>query len=335
MNRRSLLKSAAAMAVGAPLLSVANATPAHAAGNYDVLLTEQLKNKVMLFRAIESWEPKNLGWSWTAPTSVVNGENTWRLLSDARFRETDRFGWVCLVTASGGKVGMVDFGDDDALLWSATPYGNPHAIEYIRSHGVVVVASSQKSAAVDYDGFLTIYAPTDADDPGTLAAVDTITYAGAHGLWWDGSHLFALGARTLAKYRVTGSLRTSRLELVQKHVWSDTEPFWGHSLDMDFTDPGRLLLNGAGAVWTVDKANLALTNIRPGSYGVKSFSRAVDGESFWVQAIDQTNPGETGWWNEYVQFFDAAGKPTYRRGLDYYGYEGRIYRSRIASVRLS
>ncbi|MFG2867473.1 hypothetical protein [Streptomyces sp. NPDC048338] len=327
MNRRTLLKSAAAIGVGAPLAALAGATPAHAAGNYDVLVTEQVKNKIMLFRANNLWRPENLGWSWAAPA-----QSAWERLNDARFRETDRFGWVCLVAAGGGKVGIVNFGDDDALLWSASPGGNPHAVEYIRSHGVVVAASSQKSSEVDYDGFLTVYAPTDADAPATLAQVQQITFTGAHGLWWDGSYLYALGSWTLAKYRVTGSLRSARLELVQKHVWN--EVFHGHSLDMDFTDTDNLLLNGAGALWTVDKRNLALTAVRPAA-GVKSFSRAADGESFWVQARDVTHPGEEGWWNEYVQFFDAAGAPTYRRGLDYYGYEGRFYRARIASTRLT
>jgi hypothetical protein len=325
-----LLKSAAAIGLGAPLASVAAATPAHAAGNYDVLVTEQVKNKVMLFRAYKEWRPENLGWSWAAPA-----ESAWERLGDARFRESDRYGWVCLVAAGGGRVGMVNFGDDDALLWSATPYGNPHAVEYVRSHGLVVVASSQSSPEVDYEGFLTVYAPTDADAPGTLAPVQRISFSGAHGLWWDGSYLYALGSWTLAKYRITGALRNSRIELVDKHVWDTV--FHGHSLDMDFTDAGRLILNGAGALWTVDKQTLALTNIRPASYGVKSFSRAADGEFFWVQARDVTNPepGRDLYWNEYVQFFDAAGSPTYRRGLDYYGYEGRFYRSRIASVRLS
>ncbi|WP_406055084.1 hypothetical protein OG462_05790 [Streptomyces sp. NBC_01077] len=326
-----MLKSAAAIGMGAPLLSVAAATPAHAAGNYDVLVTEQVKNKVMLFRAINLWTPENLGWEWAAP-----GQTEWARLGDARFRETDRFGWVCMVAAGGGKVGMVNFGDDDALLWSATPGGNPHAVEYIRSHGVVVVASSSPvSSALPYEGYLSVYAPTNADDPATLGSepVDRIEYTGAHGLWWDGSHLYALGTWTLAKYRITGSLKGARLELVQKHVWAT--PFGGHSLDMDFTDSNNLVLNGAQAIWTVDKANLALTNIRPQSLGVKSFARAVDGESFWVQAIDVTDPGKEGWWNEYVQFFDPTGKPSYRRGLDYYGYEGRFYRARIAGVRLS
>ena len=328
MNRRTFLKSTAAIGMAAPLAAVAAATPAHAAGNYDVLVTEQLKNKVMLFRAINLWTPENLGWEWQAP-----GQSEWARLNDARFRETDRFGWVCMVAAGGGRVGMVNFGDDDALLWSANPGGNPHAAEYLRSHGVVVAASSGASSGVDYPGFLTVYAPTNADDPATLAPVQEISFQGAHGLWWDGSHLYALGTWTLAKYRVTGSLRNARLELVQKHVWA-TE-FGGHSLDMDFTNSNNLVLNGGQAVWTVNKQNLALTNIRPASYGVKSYSRAADGESFWIQAIDVTNPGEEGWWNEYVQFFDATGNQTYRRGLDYYGYEGRFYRSRIAGVRLS
>ncbi|KOG15596.1 MULTISPECIES: hypothetical protein [Streptomyces] len=331
MNRRNLLKSAVALGLGAPLASLAAATPAHAAGNYDVLVTEQVKNKLMLFRAINPWTPENLGWEWQAPNLTE-----WDRLNDARFRETDRFGWTCMVAAGGGRVGMVNFGDDDALLWSANAGGNPHAVEYLRSHGVVVVASAGAiSSTLDYPGYLSIYAPTDADDPASLGStpVDRIAFQGAHGLWWDGSHLYALGTWTLAKYRITGSLKSARLELVQKHVWA-TE-FGGHSLDMDFTDPSRLILNGGGALWTVEKSNLALTNIRPQSYGVKSFSRAVDGESFWVQAIDVTDPGKEGWWNEYVQFFDPTGKPSYRRGLDYYGYEGRFYRSRISSIRLS
>ncbi|MEU9854744.1 hypothetical protein [Streptomyces sp. NPDC047974] len=331
MNRRTLLKSAVAIGMGAPLASLAAATPAHAAGNYDVLVTEQVKNKVMLFRAINLWTPENLGWEWAAPAQTA-----WVGLNDARFRETDRFGWVCAVAAGGGKVGIVNFGDDDALLWSATPGGNPHAVEYLRGHGVVAVASSSAvSSTLDYQGYLSLYAPTDADDPATLGSepVQRIEFSGAHGLWWDGAHLYALGTWTLAKYRVTGSLKSARLALVQKHMWA-TE-FGGHSLDMDFTDSGRLVLNGAQAIWTVDKATLALTKIRSQSYGVKSFSRAVDGESFWVQAIDVTDPPKEGWWNEYVQFFDAAGTPTYRRGLDYYGYEGHFYRSRIASIRLS
>ncbi|MEX0172364.1 hypothetical protein [Streptomyces sp. LMG1-1-1.1] len=109
----------------------------------------------MLFRAISLWMPENLGWEWAAPDQTV-----WDRLGDARFRETDRFGWVCMV-AAGGKVGMVDFGDDDALLWSATPGGNPHAVEYLRRHGVVVAASSFFDAAgnptyrrgLDYYGY--------------------------------------------------------------------------------------------------------------------------------------------------------------------------------------
>lgn len=333
MNRRNLLKSAAAIGLGAPLASLATATPAQAAGNYDVLVTEQVKNKVMLFRAIELWTPEKLGWEWAAPDQAA-----WARLNDARFRETDRFGWVCMVAAGGGKVGMVNFGDDDALLWSATPGGNPHAVEYLRSHGVVVVASSSPvSSALPYEGYLSVYAPTNADDPATLGSepVDRIAYTGAHGLWWDGAFLYALGSWTLAKYRVTGSLKSAKLELVQKYVWPTR--FDGHSLDMDFSDPGKLVLNGAQAIWTVDKADVTrLTNIRPQSPGVKSFARAVDGESFWLQSVDVTDPvpGQSRWWNEYVQFFDPTGKPSYRRGLDYYGYEGRFYRARIASTRL-
>ncbi|GGY24798.1 hypothetical protein [Streptomyces omiyaensis] len=334
IDRRTLLRGAAALGLSAPLLSAA-ATSAHAAGtiagNYDVLLTEHVKNKVMLFRAFKEWTPANEGWSWQAPATAA-----WARLNDARFRRTDRHGWVCVVAAGGGRVGMVNFGDDDALLWSAAPGGNPHAVEYLGSHGAVVVASTSTATGADeYPGYVTLYAPTDADDATTLGLVQQFRFQDAHGLWWDGTHLFVLGKWTLAKYRLTGSLRTTRLALVDEHKW--TYEFFGHSLDMDFTSPDRLVLTGGGAVWSVDKNTLALTEVRPASYGVKSFSRAADGESFWLQAINVKYPeyGTGGYWNNHVQFFDPALRTTETRGLVGYGYTAKFYRSRIATVLLT
>ncbi|MFE2548246.1 DUF6528 family protein [Streptomyces sp. NPDC059355] len=300
---------------------------ARAADNYDVAVCEQLKNQILIHPAGVAWTPANRVWSWTPP--AVTG-NPWRLLSDVKFRNTTRFGWIALVAASGGKVGMVNIGDDDRLLWQAGPEGNPHSIERIPDLGVVVTASSeQRGTDLDgYPGFLTVYGPTNSDDPGTLAKVQEIKYQGAHGLWYDGSYLWALGTWTITKYQVTGDHRTTRLE----KVWGHTFPtaFNGHSLDTDRSDPAYLLITGGGSVQRLRKSDGALSAMTPTAGGVKSFARVATGESFWLQA--GTSPD---WWNSYIQFFDSAGAKSFARSLEGYGYTGQFYKARLSSVAFS
>ncbi|MEV7730365.1 DUF6528 family protein [Streptomyces sp. NPDC087917] len=328
MNRRTLLKSVAAAAVGAPLASLATASSAHALGNYHVAVCEQRMNQILIHPANTRWSPENRVWSWTPPATV---ENSWRLLSDIKFRDTTAFGWVALVTASGGKVGMVNIGDGDELLWQARPYGNPHSIERIPNIGAVVTASSEQRASDpkgSYPGFLTVYGPTNSDDPSTLASVQTIDYEGAHGLWFDGAHLWALGTWTITKYQVTGSHRDTRLV----KVWGYTFPkaFNGHSLDTDHSDSAYLLLTGGGSVHRLNKSTGALTATNPTGVGVKSFSRVASGESFWMQA-------GLGWTNDYIEFFDNAGNtnPTMRQALEGYGYSAQFYKARLSNVAFS
>ncbi|MEC4016603.1 DUF6528 family protein [Streptomyces sp. H27-D2] len=317
MDRRTLLKVAAA-AVGAPLTSLAMPAGAQAAGAYHVAVCEQLKNQILIHPAGVDWTPANRVWSWTPPATV---ENTWALLSDIKFRNTSAFGWVALVTASGGKVGIVNMGDGDQLLWSARPYGNPHAIERIPDISAIVTASADP-------GFLSVYGPTDSDDPSTLTKVQEIQYQGAHGLWYDGSYLWALGTWTIAKYRVTGDHLATRLEKVWGYVFPTA--FNGHSLDADYSDPAYLLITGGGSVQRLHKASGALTLMKPTAVGVKSFSRIASGESFWQQAISGAEH-----WNSYIQFFDSAGNEGVRRPLTGYGYTGKFYKSRLSSVAFS
>uniref|UniRef100_A0AAU2UVV7 Uncharacterized protein n=1 Tax=Streptomyces sp. NBC_00003 TaxID=2903608 RepID=A0AAU2UVV7_9ACTN len=328
MNRRTLLKSAAAVAVGAPLASLATATSAQATGTYHVAVCEQLRNQILIHPVGPvDWSPASRLWRWQAPATT-----DWNLLSDIKFRETTAFGWVALVTASGGRVGIVNMGDGDGLLWSAAPNGNPHSIERIPDIGVIVTASSQELSKGEYPGHLTIYAPTNSDDPSTLAQVDTIDYEGAHGLWYDGSHLWALGTWTLTKYQVTGSHRDARLVKVWGHTWPDPKhPFNGHSLDTDHSDPNYLLITGGGSVQRVNKSTGALTPMRPSDQGVKSFARIASGESFWQQA---SGSGDD-WWNSEIQFFDSVGNKSFTRSLEGYGYTGRFYRARLSSVNFS
>jgi len=329
VERRTVLKSAAAVA-GASLTALALPGSASAAVyDYDVLVTEQNRNKVMLFQAANAWNPTNEVWSWAAPTVMVEGKNTWRLLTDARFRDTNAFGWVALVASSGGKVGIVNVGDDDALLWSATPYGNPHAVERIPSRGVIVVASSQASSAYDTPGYLTVYGATDPDDPTTLAVVQRISFQGAHGLWYDGEFLWVLGDWTLAKCRIEGELRNARVVAEWTHSFPSV--FYGHSLDMDFSNTNSLLMSGGGAIHSVNKTTGVITRNTPTGTGIKSYSRTYPGESFWVKARDVGT--DSPWSSGFVQFFDAAGAPSYQRALSGYGYDAEFYRARVSSVR--
>ncbi|MFK8843675.1 DUF6528 family protein [Streptomyces sp. Ac-502] len=337
MNRRTLLKAAAAVA-GAPLASWAVPARAHAAGAYHVAVCEQARNVVLVHPADVEWTPASQVWRWSPPAAWVDGKNAWLGLSDVRFRNAGARGWVALVTASAGKVGIVGTGKGGALLWSARPYGNPHAIERVPATGAVVTASSQASDRVDYPGFLTVYGPRDPEDPSTLTRVQEIKYQGAHGLYFDGGYLWALGTWTIAKYRVTGNRLDTRLEQVWKYTFE--KAFNGHGLDADYSDHQYLLVTSGGSVRRLHKASGQLTDAKPTGVGVKSFCRVVSGESFWQQAISVTDPAShpdagTGYWNTYVQFFDAAGSPSFRRALKGYGYDARFYTARATGAAFS
>ncbi|WP_327360238.1 hypothetical protein [Streptomyces sp. NBC_01296] len=328
MNRRTLLKSVAAVTVGAPLESLATAARAGAAGTYHVAVCEQTRNQILIHPGGPVlWTPANRLWRWQAPAT-----SDWNLLSDIKFRETTAFGWVALVTASGGRVGIVNMGDGDELLWSAAPKGNPHSIERIPGISAVVTASTSPSGKITYPGFLTVYGPTDSDDPSTLTNVQEIAVEGAHGLWYDGNYLWALGTWTITKYQVTGSHLDTRLVKVWGHTFPAPDPFNGHSLDADYSDAAYLLVTGGGSVQRFNKATGALTRMPQSDSGVKSFSRIASGESFWQQA---SGIGKYSWCNSEIQFFDSVGNKSFRRSLEGYGYTGQFYRARLSSVNFS
>jgi hypothetical protein len=260
---------------------------------------------------------------------------------------------VALVTASYGKAGVVNAFDDDALLWSARPYGNPHAIERIPDVGVVVVASADPDTGFGGpgnhpEGFLTIYAPQpgQSDDPSTLTKIDEFTFNGAHGLWYDGTYLWALGTDWLVRYSWTGSSLDFQL-----HDSGVRFPVTnGHGLDPDFSNSGYLLMTDGGDTRRASKTaadGSAPPEWRPApgqtSYaGVKSLSRVHSGESFWVQARYVSDPGEFkglddshGQWNRYVRFFTSAGTQGPDKDLSYYTSDGHIYKARVSSVDFS
>lgn len=314
MKRRNLLKSAAAVGVGlsaaAVLEGVAQASPA-----YDVAVCEQYRNQIQIHTSDATWgTPK---WAWSP------GGGGWANLSDVKFRTTAQFGEVALVAASGGNVGIVDKNASGtqgtgSLLWSASPGSNPHAIERIPNIGVIVVASS--------GGYLRVYGPTAISEPSTLALVQTISYPGAHGLWWDdvAGRLWTIGQGRASVYGVSGSYRSTRL------VWeadvSIGSTNLGHSLDASYSDSSILLASHSTGVVSIVKSTHKVTTIHANS-SVKSFSQHSSGEAFWVQATGSTYHGDTrNWVNPDVQFFTPAGARAYTRGLS---YGAEFYKARL------
>ncbi|MEV4753989.1 DUF6528 family protein [Micromonospora sp. NPDC049559] len=325
MRRREILAALAATAVGGGSV-LATASPASAAEDYYLALTEQVSNRVMVWNRNVSWTDANLHWQFTPGTTA----GVWQNLSDIRIRATSAFGTVALVTASGGQAAIIDVKDGQSrattadILWQATPGGNPHAIERIPDNGSIVVASS--------GGTLTLYSPTAISKPSTLAKVQTISFAGAHGVLWDPSHgyLWAIGEGRLVPYTVTGTYRDTRLSARNGSISlgtytnsaGETKPNLGHDLQPSLTDSDTLYITHTTGVYSVNATTFALTKIS-GTTSVKAYVDSPGGERAQVRA---DNTGARTWGTPTVQFFNAdgtaAGTQT-RSGAEF--YKARIF----------
>jgi hypothetical protein len=323
--RRAILATLAATAVGATA-AVVGATPASAADDYYLAMTEQVSNRVVVWNRNTAWTDANLHWQFAPGTN----SGVWQNLSDIKFRDTSAFGEVAMVTASGGQAALIDVKDGKAkattadILWQATPGGNPHSIERIPDNGSIVVASS--------GGYLTLYAPTAISKPSTLAKVQTITLAGAHGVLWDPTHqyLWAIGEGKLVPYSLTGTYRNTRLSATHGSISLGTyvnsagvtTPNLGHDLQPSYADPDTLLITHTTGVYSVNATTFALTKIS-GTTSVKAYVQEPGGERAWVHA---DNTGARTWGSPSVQFFDSAGTATdtqTRSGAEF--YKARVY----------
>ncbi|CAM3093822.1 DUF6528 family protein [Stackebrandtia soli] len=311
MKRRTLFRGAAIGAAAIPAAAFgysALAEPTATAANYEVSITEQRTNRLLNFKRGSAWTDANITWSWSP------GGGGWSNLSDVKYRNTASFGWIALATASGGKVGIVNMTSEkhqelNDLLWSATPGGNPHAIERIPDIGAIVTASSA--------GFLTVYGPTAVSKPSTLAKVQTVTLAGAHGVLWDPTRklLWAIGDKVLRAYQVTGSYRNTRLKATSKKV---TLKGLGHDLQPDYSDKGKLLITDTYGAYEVNASTLAKKTVREGRL-IKSYVRDSAGEGMWLQAKNN----EPRPWSSDTVRWDSGSKV--RSG-------GHIYKARIVTT---
>lgn len=307
MKRRNILR---AVAIGAPLAAagaIGVGVAAADTANFKVMVTEQVSNKVFVFDKDKSFSNANAYKMWSP------GTGGWANLSDCRIRDTAQFGAIGLAAASGGRVGIWNITDEreqelNDVLWSATPGGNPHALERIPDLGAFVAASS--------DGFLTVYAPTKISDPSTLAKVQTVSLAGAHGVVWDPNNklLWASGNKIVQAYTVSGTYRDIRLKASSKKV---TLSGLGHDLQPDFSNKAKLLVSDSYGVYSIDKGTLAKTTLHT-TTRIKAYVKMSTGEYFYVRG---DNAGSRDWGSPTVVFSQSADRT--RDGAEF--YKARYY----------
>ncbi|MEU6246635.1 hypothetical protein [Glycomyces sp. NPDC047010] len=302
MKRRNLLR---ALAIGAPLATAGAVGAGIAAAdtaNFKIMATEQVQNKVMVFDKNKSFSDANRYKSWSP------GTGGWSNLSDCRIRDTAQFGAIGLAAASGGKVGIWNITTEkdqelNDVLWSATPGGNPHALERIPNIGAFVSASS--------DGFLTVYGPTKISDPSTLAKVQTVSLAGAHGVIWDPNNnlLWAAGDKVVQAYTVSGTYRNVRLAKSSKKVALSG---LGHDLQADFSNSSLLQVSDSYGVYSINKSSLAKTTLHT-TTRIKAYVKMKTGEYFYMRA---DNTGSRTWGSPTIVFSQSADRT--RSGAEFY-----------------
>ncbi|KAI9044519.1 uncharacterized protein KD926_000430 [Aspergillus affinis] len=310
------------------LLPLANA--------YHLAIADQKSQTVRVFpRSAPSWTQSNIHWEFDP--SGANGlftSNRWHDVSDVRIRKTAKHGWVALVAASRGMVGIVDIqkgrprtGVPD-VLWSAYTEGNPHAIERIPYVGGIVVASSASNE-------LELYGPSDAGDVSDYVNVRKLaTYEVdfAHGVLWDpnGSEdpedgfLWAIGKKYLYKYRVQGKGKDLRLKRLPgkkgKIELPGTGARNGHDLSASYAHQDLLLLTHTSAAYSFNKTSGEFEMLM-NTTKLKSLVQDESGEYVWVR-------GARNEMGQYVSF-SREGEPEVEEDKRGWGdaefYKARIY----------
>ena len=302
------------------------------ADSYSVAAVDQNSKTVRVFPRDKKWNKDAISWSFMAESAWWDIKNRWDDLSDVKVRKVAKHGWIALVTASGGKAGIINITnekrsvtlDDDEVLWQATPGGNPHAIERIPYNGAIVVASSKT-------GRLTLYVPTGKDiNDYSKIKKSQFHYEldGAHGVLWDpnGSSsvskgfLWAVGREYLYKYRVEGSGKSTRLVRDEKKYRIPGGGL-GHDLQPDFGNKNSLLVTDSYGAYAFNTKSNKWTTLKK-MKKIKSLARHENGEYMWVTG----NKDELG---QYVEFAKSVGaKKSTKRGWSAARfYKARFYRT--------
>lgn len=301
------------------LLSLSLAIPLVTA--YHLAVVDQNTQTVRVFpRDSAKWNDDAIYWSFTA-----DDEDGWNDLDDVKIRKTADLGLVALVTASGGKVGMINIiagqesTDKGDVIWHATPGDNPHSLERIPYLGAYVAASSDP-------GKLTLYVPTDASDVNNLDKIKKgheYSIPKAHGVLWHSGKLWATGQDYLYKFDVVGKGKNIKLvmdgdEIELPKVANRSRN--GHDLSASYKDPDVLLVTHTAAAYTYNVKTKEFHTLMKVDK-IKSLVQHSSGEYAWVR-------GEKNEMGQYVSFSDedAPSKVTEKKGWgDAEFYKAKIF----------
>ncbi|WP_274563435.1 DUF6528 family protein [Streptomyces spiramyceticus] len=320
MDRRTLLRGAVAGAVGAAAVpataqAAAHATAQAAPANYRVALTDQKTNRFLVFERNQSWTDANLKWSFDP-----GGASGWNDPFEIRFRQTQRYGTIALMTAGvpgNGRAGIVRVTGNGSrltrsdLLWETSVSSYPHSVERVPGAGAVVVAGTRDR--------LHVYGVS-SSNVGTLKLVQTITdMPKPHAVLWDDENklLWVTGGKVIRTYRVSGSMRDVRLRKSGADIAISGN---GHDIQPDYANPGKLTVTDSHHVYAVDKRARTATSFSGADY-VKSYVRHPSGEAMWT--LDPT-PADAPYGGPTVHFSGGATKT--RAGA-------QIYKARIVTTR--
>ncbi|MFU8850409.1 DUF6528 family protein [Micromonospora sp. SL1-18] len=189
-----------------------------------VAIVDQRSGVKIFSLGSSSWKGSPL-WSWSPARTAA-----WSNLSDVKFRSYGGRN-VVLVTASGGRAAIIDY-STRKTRWTASPGGNPHAIELL-PNGAVVVASSS--------GRLTAYGKG-------RTSGRTYSFPSAHAVLWEPGtrRLWALGGTRLCSYKVGGTATSPTLT----NKSCRTTPSGGHDLSPVYGTSAELWLSTTSHVYT-------------------------------------------------------------------------------------
>lgn len=294
---------------------------------YHLAVVDQNTKTIRVFpRDSAKWNKDAIYWSFTADEDLawLKGDH-WADLDDVKIRKTADLGYVALVAASGGKVGMVNIiaekesADLDDVVWQATPGDNPHSLERIPYLGAFVASSSSP-------GKLTLYVPTDASDVNDLSKIKKsheYEIPKAHGVLWHSGKLWVTGEDFLYKFDVVGKGKSIKLVMDGEKIALPKvsgRASNGHDLSASYKDSDVLLVTHTAASYTY--------NVKTGKFKtlmkidkLKSLVQHSSGEYAWVR-------GEKNEMGQYVSFSDESAPETVtdKRGwADAEFYKAKIF----------
>ena len=282
-------------------------------GRRVVALADQLNATLVLIDldAPDPTSPEAVIWEWK-PTSALGfkqiGKTYGNRIDEAILRYSDVLGcYVVCVTSSSGYMCVAKYPSGECV-WEATASGlGPHSIEYLPDGNVAVVCSGNSDTQ---KGCVRIYS---TQEYGNYSSYKLVS---AHGVLWDDESqlLWVLGSTELRAYRISGTLKSPKLELAEG-LGATSGMSGGHNLSICSADTDYLWISGS-KVWLFQKSTGKIISDYDGASkistsSVKSIDSYEDGTV--IQAIATGVYASHNTDTLVVTTFDSAGNATTKK----------------------